>query len=104
MLKTNLTYLKVLEVWPLLIHHLGQELVLQSVSGYRKVDESGLSLNLWLVVRIGQLSMENKSEARVEETLFVPDLYAAVDRETHRGQRMNRQRDEQRTQDRQTQS
>lgn len=67
-----------LKIRPLLVHHLGQELVLQTVSGHCEIDEGGLGLNLGLIVRIGQLGVEDESEPRVEEALFVPDFDAAV--------------------------
>ena len=67
-----------LEVRSLLIHHLGQELVLKSIPGHSKINEGGLCLNLWLVVRIGQFSVQDQSEALVEETLLVPDFYTTV--------------------------
>lgn len=73
-----MTHLETLEVGPLLVHHLGQELVLQTVSGHRKIDEGGLGLNLRLIVRVGQLGVEDEAEARVEEALFVPDFDTAV--------------------------
>lgn len=66
-----------LKVRPLLVHHLGQELVLQTVSGHCEIDEGGLGLNLGLIVRIGQLGVEDEPEPRVEEALFVPDFDAA---------------------------
>ncbi|TNN78187.1 hypothetical protein EYF80_011692 [Liparis tanakae] len=65
-------------VRPLLVHHLGQQLVLQTIPGHSEVDERGLGLNLWLVVRIGQFGVEDQSEAWVEETLLVPNLYTTV--------------------------
>lgn len=75
--------LKMLQVRSFLIDHLGQELVLQTIPGHSKIDEGGLGLNLWLVVRIGQLGVEDESEAWVEETLLIPNFYTAV-RERHR--------------------
>lgn len=71
-------YLEVLKVGPLLVDHLGQELVLQSISCHSKIDKRSLCLNLWLVVRISQFSVEDQSEAWVEETLLVPDLYTTL--------------------------
>lgn len=35
-------------------------------------------MNLWLIVRTSQLSVENQSEGWVEETLFVSNLYTTV--------------------------
>lgn len=67
-----------LEVGSLLVDHLGQELVLQTVPGHGEVDERGLGLDLRLVVRIGQLGVQDEPEARVEETLLVPDFDAAA--------------------------
>lgn len=48
-----MTHLEVLKVGSLLVYHLGQELVLQTISGHCKIDECCLGLNLGLVVRIG---------------------------------------------------
>lgn len=67
-----------LEVGSLLVDHLGQELVLQTVPCHCKIDEGGLGLDLGFVVRIGQLGVQDESEAWMEETLFVPHLYTAV--------------------------
>lgn len=67
-----------LEVGPLLVDHLGEELVLQAVPGDGEVDEGGLGLDLGLVVRVGQLGVEDQLEARVEEALLVSHFYAAV--------------------------
>lgn len=75
-----------LQVRPFLVHHLGQELVLQTIPGHCEIYEGGLGLNLRLVVRIGKLGVEDEPETRVEETLLVPNLYTAV-RERRRGRR-----------------
>lgn len=83
--ESEFPHLEVLEVRPFLVDHLGQQLVLQTIPGHCKIDEGGLGLDLWLVVRIGQLGVQDESEARVEETLLVSDFYAAV-REQHGGQ------------------
>lgn len=71
-------HLKMLEVRSLLVDHLGQELVLQAVPCHCKIDQGGLGLDLRFVVRIGQLGVQDESEAWMEETLFVPHLYTAV--------------------------
>lgn len=73
-----------LEVRSFLSHHLGQQLVLQTIPGHSKIDQGGLGLNLRLIVRIGQLGVEDESEARMEETFFVPNFDTAV-KEQHRG-------------------
>lgn len=78
LLITYLSHLKVLEVRSFLIHHLGQKLILQTIPGHSKIDEGRLGLNLWLVVRIGQLGVQDESEARVEEALLVPHFYTTV--------------------------
>ena len=80
-----LSHLEVLEVRSLLIHNLGQELVFQSISGHSKINKGGLGLDLWLVVRIGQFSVQDQSEARVEEALLVPDLYTTVRERDRKG-------------------
>lgn len=67
-----------LKVGSLLVDHLGQELVLQAIPGHSKIDEGGLGLDLWLVVRIGQLGVKDQSEAWVEETFLVSNLYTTV--------------------------
>lgn len=60
---------------------MGQQLVLQAVSSHSEVDEGGLGLDLWLVVRVGQLGVKNEPEFWVEEALFVPNLYTAMIKE-----------------------
>lgn len=75
---TDVLHLQVLQIWSLLVDDLSQELVLQSIPGHREVNKGGLGLNLWLVVRIGQFSVKDEPEARVEEALFVPDLYVTA--------------------------
>lgn len=47
--------LELLEIGSLHGHHLGQQLVLQTVSRDGEVDESCLRLHLWLVVRVCEL-------------------------------------------------
>mmetsp|Transcript_6913 Transcript_6913/g.16623 ORF Transcript_6913/g.16623 Transcript_6913/m.16623 type:complete len:1317 (-) Transcript_6913:1319-5269(-) len=61
-----------LEVGPLGAHHLGQELVLETGLGGDEVDEGALGRDLGLVVRVGQLGLEEELEAHV-----VLDLLAA---------------------------
>lgn len=73
-----ITHFEMLKIWPFLVDHLGQKLVLQTISGHCKIDEGGLGLNLRLIVRISQLCVEDESEPRVEETLFVPNFDTAV--------------------------
>lgn len=73
-----------LQVGSLQVDHLGQELVLQTVPGYSEVDERGLGLDLWLVVRVSQLSVEDQLELWVEETLLISDLYTTTVRERMR--------------------
>ncbi len=75
---TNLPHLEMFEVGSFLIHHLGQKLVLKTISGHSEIDEGGLGLNFGLVVRIGQFGVEDESEAGVEETLLVSNLYTTV--------------------------
>lgn len=67
-----------LKIGPLLVHHLGQELVLQTIPGHCKIDECCLGLNLRLVVRTSQLGVEDEPETRVEEALFVPNFDTAA--------------------------
>lgn len=76
--RTWITHFQMLEIWSFLVDHLGQKLVLQTISGHCKIDEGGLGLNLRLIVRISQLGVEDESEPRVEETLFVSNFDTAV--------------------------
>ena len=71
-------HLEVLEVGPLLVDHLGQQLVLQAVACHGEVDEGGLGLDLGLVVGVGQLGVEDQLEAGVEEALLVPHFDTAA--------------------------
>lgn len=68
------THLELLQVWPLHADHGGQQLVLQAVPGHGEVDQGGLSLQLGLVVRVGQLGVEDEPEPGVVLTLLVPDF------------------------------
>lgn len=68
------THLQLLQVWPLHADHGGQQLVLQAIPGHSEVDEGGLSLQLWLVVRIGQLGVKYEPELGIVFTLFVSDF------------------------------
>ena len=67
-----------LQVGPLLVDHLGEELVLQAVPGHGEVDEGRLGLDLGLVVGVGQLGVEDQLEARVEEALLVSHFNTAA--------------------------
>lgn len=69
-----LTHLQLLQVWPLHADHCGQQLVLQAVPGHSEVDQGGLSLQLGLVVRIGQLGVKDEPELGIVLTLFVSDF------------------------------
>ena len=55
-----------LQVRSFLVHHLGQELVLQTIPSHCEIDEGGLGLNLRFVVRIGKLGVEDKPKTWVE--------------------------------------
>lgn len=68
------THLQLLQVWPLHADHSGQQLVLQAIPGHSEVDEGGLRLQLWLVVRIGQLGVKYEPELGIVFTLFVSDF------------------------------
>ena len=47
-----------LQVGPLMVDHLGQQLLLQPHLCHTEVDQRGLSCNLGLVVRVGQLGLQ----------------------------------------------
>lgn len=52
-------YLQGLQVWPLPGYHGSQELVLQALPCHQEVDESALSLHLWLVVWVETSGMQD---------------------------------------------
>lgn len=68
------TYLQLLEVWPLHADHSSQQLVLQAIPCHSEVDQSGLSLQLRLVVRISQLGVKDKPELWIVFTLFLSNF------------------------------
>ena len=57
------------------IDNLCKQLVLQAISGDSEVNKSGLSLYLWLIVGIGQLSVQNEPEVWVKDALLISHLY-----------------------------
>ena len=68
---TNLCFL---QIRPLLGHHFSQQLILQTIPGDCEVDESGLSLDLWLVVRVGKLGLDDHAKLGMILHLLVPHL------------------------------
>lgn len=68
------THLQLFQVWPLHADHSSQQLVLQAVPGHGEVDQGGLSLQLGLVVRIGQLGVKDEPEVGIIFTFFVSDF------------------------------
>ena len=70
----HLTYLQLLQVWSLHADHSSQQLILQAIPGHGEVDQGGLSLQLGLVVRVGQLGVKDKPEPGVILTLFVSNF------------------------------
>lgn len=70
----SLTHLQLFQVWSLHADHSSQQLVLQAIPGHREVDQGSLSLQLRLVVRVGQLGMKDEPELGIEFTLLVSNL------------------------------
>lgn len=70
----RLTYLQLLQIGSLHADHCGQQLVLQAFPGHGEIDQGGLSLQLRLVVRVGQLGVKDEPEPGVILTLFVSDF------------------------------
>lgn len=65
------THLEMLKIRSLQVDNLSKQLVLQPISGDSEVNKSGLSLDFWLVVGIGQLSVQNESEVSVKDALLI---------------------------------
>lgn len=63
-----------LEVWPLVLDHEGQELVLKSLLGHAEVEQRGLGVDLWLVVGVAELGLEVEAELYVVLNLVVTNL------------------------------
>ncbi len=59
------------KIGPFFAHHGRQQLLFKAVLGDGEVDQSGLRLQLWFVVRVRQLSLQNQS---IIKNIFVPDL------------------------------
>ena len=70
----HLVYLQLLQIGSLHADHRSQQLVLQAFPGHSDVDQGGLSLQLRLVVRVGQLGVKDEPEPGVILTLFVSDF------------------------------
>lgn len=71
-------HLQPLQVRPLHADDGSEQLVLQAVSGHREVHQGALGLQLGLVMRIGQLGVQDEAEARVVLALFVSNLDVPV--------------------------
>lgn len=71
-------HLQPLQVRPLHADDGGEQLVLQTVSGHREVHQGALGLQLGLVMRAGQLGVQDEAEARVVLALLVSDLDVPV--------------------------
>ena len=54
-------------------HDVGEKLILQTIPGDGEVDECGLGLHLRLVMRIGQLGVQDETELGVILHLFVSE-------------------------------
>ena len=66
-------YLEFLQIGSLLRHDDGEKLILQTIPGDGEVDECGLGLHLRLVMRIGQLGVQDETELGVILHLFVSE-------------------------------
>lgn len=73
-----LPHLELLQVRSLHADHRGQQLVLKPVPGHGEVDQGALGLQLGLVVRAGQLGVQDEAETGVVLALLVSDLYVPV--------------------------
>lgn len=67
-------YLELLQVWPLGLDDFRQQLVLEAVARDREVDQGALSLKFGLVVRVGQLGVEDQLERVVVLDFPVADF------------------------------
>lgn len=74
LLKATKSYLELLQVWPLGLHDLRQQLVLEPVARHREVDQGALRLQFGLVVRVGQLGVEDQLECVVVFDFPVADF------------------------------
>lgn len=77
-----------LQIRSLQIHHLSQQLILQTVTSHREVYQRGLSLNLRFVVRIGQLRVENQTKVWMKITLLISNFNTSA--ETRRNKSLKR--------------
>lgn len=77
-IKCQLPHLQLFQVGSLHADHRGQQLVLQTVSGHCEIYQGTLGLQLRLVMRTGELGVQDQAETGVVLTLLVSDLYASV--------------------------
>lgn len=71
-------HLQTFQVRPLHADHRGQQLVLQTVSGDCEIDQSALGLQLGLVMRAGQLGVQDEAETGVVLALLISYLDVPV--------------------------
>lgn len=75
---TDSPHLQLFQIRSLHADHSSQQLVLQTVSGHCEIYERALGLQLGLVMRAGQLGVQDEAESRVVLALLVSDLYVPV--------------------------
>lgn len=68
------TNLRLFQIWSFFCHDIRQQLVFQALSCDGEVDEGSLCLHFRLVVRIGQLRLQDQSEVRMVFNLLVAEL------------------------------
>mmetsp|Transcript_33611 Transcript_33611/g.105295 ORF Transcript_33611/g.105295 Transcript_33611/m.105295 type:complete len:360 (-) Transcript_33611:83-1162(-) len=66
------------QIWALQLHHQEKQLILKPVHGHCEVDDRGLRLHLWWVVRVGQLRLHKKLERVPQDDLLVAKLHNAL--------------------------
>lgn len=71
-----------LQIRSLQVHHLSQQLILQTVTSHREVYQRGLSLNLRFIVRIRQLSVQNQMKIWMKITLLVSNFNTPAEPDT----------------------
>lgn len=74
----TLPHLQLFQVRSLHADHRGQQLVLQTVSGYCEIDQSALGLQLRLVMRAGELGVQDEAETGVILALLISYLDVPV--------------------------
>ena len=74
-----IAYLRFFKIRSLFSDNVSQQLIFQSLSGDSEVDQCGLRLHLWFVMRICKLGLKDQTEIRMVFDLFVSKFDVSIE-------------------------